>query len=383
MTNTRWNRRQALQTSVAAAGSMTLLPAWAQDKQKEVVIGQSGHLTGPLAPSFKPALVGQDLAIEEINRKGGIGGKPLRLVKLDDAYDPKKAVENTHKLIDEHQVVALTGYASTANVAAVLPILLEKKVPLVGPYGGSPSLRVKQHPYFFTTLASYRDEVVQMIRNLVTTQKSNIGVVYQNHAFGQLMLPVVESVAKELGATIVGKQSLEMNGSDAAAAAQALSASKPNAVLLMAFGPSTVPMIKAIRSYIGVPIYALSIANAKQLVDALGDDGRGMAYTQIIPYPWRQTTPLTRDFGAAMAKAGLPIDYDHFFGYVNMRVVIEGLKRAATGGRAVTPASVVAGMESMSKVDLGGYALNYGPNKHHGSNFVEITIVGPGGRYMR
>jgi branched-chain amino acid transport system substrate-binding protein len=384
MTSKPLTRRQAIQTSVAAASAMSLMPSWAQDaKQKEVVIGQSCHLTGPLAPSLIPLLKGQDLAIEEINRKGGIGGKPLRLIKRDDAFDPKKAIENTHKFIDEDKVVALTGYASTANVGAVLPILLEKKMPLVGAYGGSPSLRVKQHPYFFTTTASYRDEVVQMIRNLVTTQKSQIGVVYQNHAFGQLMLPVVESVAKELGATIVGKQSLEMNGSDAVAAAQALSASKPNAVLLMAFGPSTVPMIKAVRAYIGAPVYALSIANAKQLVEALGDDGRGMAYTQTMPYPWRQTTPLTRDFGAVMSKAGLGIDYDHFLGYVNMRVVIEGLKRAGGAGKVVTPASVVTAMESMSKVDLGGYALNFGPQKHHGSSFVEITIVGPGGRYMR
>ena len=382
MTQNKLTRRQVLKATAAAAGAMTGRPGWAEDA-KEIHIGQSCHLSGPLAPTLLAPLKGQALAIEELNKKGGIGGKPLRLTMLDDAFDPKKAVENTLKLIDVEKVVALTGYASTANVAAVLPILLEKKVPLVGAYGGSPSLRVKDHPYFFTGLASYRDEVVQIIRNLVSIQKSQIGVIYQNHPFGQLMLPVVESVAQELGATIVGKQSLDANGSDAVASAQALGASKPQAVLLIAFGPATVPTIKAIRSYIGAPVYALSIANAKQLVEALGDDGRGMAYTQIIPYPWRQTTPLTRDFGAVMAKANIPIDYDHFLGYLNMRVVIEGLRRAAAASKVVTPASVVTGMESIGKFDMGGYALNFGPQKHHGSNFVEITIVGPGGRYMR
>jgi branched-chain amino acid transport system substrate-binding protein len=381
MTHQTWTRRRALQTTAAAAGTMALLPSWAQDA-KEIRIGQSCHLTGPLAPTLLLPLKGQQLAIDEVNRKGGIGGRPVRLIVMDDAYDPKKAVENTNKLIDEDHCVALFGYASTANVAAVLPILAEKKVPLIGAYGGSPMLRMKQHPYFFTTLASYRDEVVQMIRNLIATQKTQIGVIYQNHAFGQLMLPVVESVAKELGATIVGKQSLEVNGSDAAASAQSLAASKPQAVLLLAFGPSTVPMIKSLRNYVGVPVYALSIANAKQLVAALGDDGRGMAYTQIIPYPWRQTSALTRDFNAVMKAANIDVDYDHFYGYLNARVLLEGLKRAAAA-KSLTPAGVTAGMESIGKYDMGGYPLNFGPTRHHGSSFVEITIVGPNGKYMR
>ncbi|MEY4563212.1 MAG: hypothetical protein RLZZ618_2489, partial [Pseudomonadota bacterium] len=84
-----------------------------------------------------------------------------------------------------------------------------------------------------------------------------------------------------------------------------------------------------------------------------------------------------------MSRAGKPIDYDHLLGYVNTRVLIEGLRRAAQNGRQLTPASVTAGMESIGKFDMGGYALNYSPTQHHGSTFVEITILGPQGRYMR
>lgn len=374
-------RRQAIQTVAAASGAALGLPAFSQDS-KEIKIGQSTHLTGPLAASFTPVIKGQQMAIDEINRKGGVAGRQIKLITLDDAYDPKKCVENTNKLIDDEKVTGLFGYASTANVAAVLPMLAEKKVPLIGAYGGSPSLRMRQHPYFFTNFASYKDEVVQIVRNLVATQKTQLGVIFQNHAFGQLMMPIIDEVAKEFGATIVGKHQLEVNGSDAVPAAQAVGASKPQAMLLVAFGPSTVAAIKAIRNYIGVPVYALSIANAKALVAALGDDGRGMAYTQIIPYPWRQTTALTRDFNAAAFKEKVPVDYDHFFGYVNTRVLIEGLKRAAGKG-GVTPASLTSGMEAIGKFDMGGFPLNFGPTRHHGSNFVEITIVGPGGRYMR
>lgn len=83
-----------------------------------------------------------------------------------------------------------------------------------------------------------------------------------------------------------------------------------------------------------------------------------------------------------MKAANIEVDYDHFVGYLNARVLIEGLKRAAIA-KALTPAGVVAGMEAIGKFDMGGYPLDFGPTRHHGSSFVEITIVGPGGKYMR
>ena len=67
-------------------------------------------------------------------------------------------------------------------------------------------------------------------------------------------------------------------------------------------------------------------------------------------------------------------------GYISTRILLEGLRRA---GKLVTPANVVKGMESMNKYDMGGYPVSYGPNKHHGSTFVEVAIVGSGGRWVR
>lgn len=387
-----WNRRRWLQ-GMGAASALGSLPLHVLAQQQasqqqagtavssgDIVIGQSAHLSGPLAPTMKAVLRGQDLALEEVNRKGGINGRRVRLVTLDDAYDPKKCAENVVSLIDQHKAVALYGLASTANVAAVLPILADKKVPLVGVYTGAPVLRAKQHPYFFTTMASYRDEVVQMVRNLVTLQRGKLALVYQNNAFGQLMLPVVEEVAKEQGATLVAKHPLEVSGSDAVPATQAVAAARPDALIVMAFGPSIVPLVRAAKANLSVPIYCIGIANSKSALEALGDDARGLAFTQSIPYPFRQTTTLTRDYAAAMQRADLPLDYDHFFGYLNTRVLIEALRRA---GKTLSSQVLVNTLEAMGKVDLGGYTVSFAPTNHHGSSFVDITIVGPGGRYLR
>lgn len=392
MASTQWTRRQTLGAAASAIGAAATFPSRAEDKPsstpasrgrngKEILIGQTVQLSGPLAVTMVPVIKGQTMALDECNRKGGIRGRPVRLIALDDAYELKRSIENVNTLLDKEKVIALFGLATTANVLATLPILSEKKVPLIGVYTGSPALRAKQHPYFFTTMASYRDEVVQMIRNLVTVQKTQLALIYQNAPFGLLMKPIVEEVAKELGATLVVQHPLEPNGSNADAAVQALAAAKPQAALFMAFGPAMIPFVKGLRSQVGVPLYCVSISNSQPILDALGDEARGLAFTQLIPYPYRQTNALTRDFAAAAARANVPADYGAFFGYLNVRVLLEGLHRA---GPRITSDSIVKGMESIGKFDMGGaYPLNYGPDKHHGSNFVEITIVGPRGRWIR
>ncbi|HEX3139205.1 MAG TPA: ABC transporter substrate-binding protein, partial [Rhizobacter sp.] len=111
------------------------LNASSQDKDsREIRIGQSAVLSGPLGPSVVSVLKGQNMAIDEVNRKGGIGGRRLRFITLDDAYDPKRTVDNVATLIDKEKVVALSGFTSTSSVAAALPLLTERKVPLIGAY---------------------------------------------------------------------------------------------------------------------------------------------------------------------------------------------------------------------------------------------------------
>ena len=117
---------------------------------------------------------------------------------------------------------------------------------------------------------------------------------------------------------------------------------------MMAFGPAIINAVKAIRTHIGAPTYAISVSNSKPLLAALGEEARGIAFTTTVPYPWQRSTPLTRDFAAAMERKSIPIDYDHMFGYFNMRVLLEALKRSA---RQLTSDGLVpndAGYEKMA-----------------------------------
>lgn len=375
MSRFEMNRRHAI-GALAAMGS----PAWAAPSPAgaAIVIGQSAPVTGPVADAFKGVLTGGKMAFEQINRKGGVNGRPVELKLLDDGYDTKRTVENVKTLIERDNVVALTGLGSTAGVGAVLPLLAEKKVPLVGVYTGAPNLRMKHHPYFFTTQASFKDEVFYSVRNLVTLNSGRIGVVYQNNEFGKLMLPVVEAAIKEQGATLVGAAPLAIDGSDAVAAAQAIAAKQPQAVLMIAVGPSVVGYVKANRAYVGVPIYTISTALG--VLPALGDDARGLAITQVIPYPWRQTTTMAREFAQECERNKIPVAYDTYGGYLIARFLLEAIRRS---GRTVNSETLVKTLETRQSWDYGGINLAFSPSNHHGTNFVETTIVGPRMTFMR
>lgn len=375
----RVTRRSCVATLAAFAAPL-VVPGGAFAQKPEILVGQSAPLSGMMAGTMTGVLAGQQLAVAEANRKGGIGGRPVKLAVLDDGFDPKRTLENARTLVEQEGAVALFGTVGTSQTAAVLPYVAEKRVPLISAYSGSPALRTQANPYFFTTQASYADELVKMVRNLVSVQSTRIAIVYQNNEFGTLLLPLAEKVIAQEGATVAGTRPLDVAGSNAAAVAQGVAQMKPSGVIMIAAGPAVVSYVKANRAVVGVPVYTFSLSVGSSILKALGEEARGLAVSRATPYPWRATTPLAREFNAVMDRAGKPVDYDHYAGYINARILLEGLRAA---GRNVTPESVTLGMEKLNRLDLGGYVLAYGPQSHHGSNFVEITVVGPNGNFIR
>ena len=374
-------RRRSLVQAMAGLAVFGALPVAAQTGagKGDILIGRSTALSGGMAPFLAPIHEGQEAAIEDANAKGGIGGRKIRIVSLDDGFDPRRTLENARQLSEKDAVVALLGVSGTSQVMALLPYLAEARLPLIGVYTGSPAVRAQQHPYLFTTRASYADELVKIVRNLVAVQSSRIAVVYENNDFGKLLLPLVEKTITAEGASLAGSHALAPTGEDAATAAKTLAAQKPQAVLLVAAGPPVVAYVKANRAHLGVPVYTLSLGAGSAVLKALGEEARGLAVARTGPSPTKPTIQLTRDFQASMKRHGKPADYDRYTGYMDARVLIEGLRAAGPG---VTRASLVQAMEGLGTLDLGGYTYQFSPQNHHGSNFVDIAVVGSGGVYL-
>jgi len=343
-------------------------------------IGQSLPLTGPLSSVVKPITEGQRVLLDEVNAEGGVRGTPIELITLDDETQPQKTVENTRRLIDGDQVVALFGYAFVPGLARALPLVNERRMPLIGVYNGADAVRSPANPYLYTTTASLHDEVAAMVRTLSTLNTRKLALVYQNNELGRFMVPIVQGLVQSHDATLVCSVPVEPDGSSGPAAAQAVAAQHPQAILLLAAGAALLSFMKALPSDARVPIYALSLAGSTAVIAQMGPAARGMAFTQVVPHPERATLPITRRFLALMEKAKLAPSYDRMWGFLNASILVEVLRRA---GANPTPATLAGTLDRMGDVDLGGYRLVYNANRHHGSTFVDITMVDQNGKFIR
>ena len=388
-TDSSLSRRRALGWALAAAGWPALHaaaqpvapPAAAGSGARgDILIGRTTALSGGMAPFLAPIHLGQDAAVADLNAQGGIGGRKVRFITLDDGFDAQRAIANARTLGDKEGVLALFGVAGTSQVLGMLPYLSEAKLPLISVYTGSPAVRMQASPYLFTTRASYADELVKIVRNLVAVQSTRIGIAYENNDFGKLLLPLAEKVIAAEGATLSGSASLEPSGQGADDAARKLAEDKPQAVLLVAAGPPVVAFVRANRAHLGVPVYTLSLGAGAAVLQSLGEDARGLAVARTGPSPTKPTLPLTREFQASMKRHGRTADYDHYTGYMDARVLIEALRAAGPG---VTRASLVQAMQGLGTLDLGGYSYQFSAQNRHGSNFVDIAVVGPGGVYRQ
>jgi len=360
------------------------LPAFAETgvTDKEILIGQSSALSGPAKELGSEMRSGALLLIDQVNAAGGIHGRRIRLLSLDDGYEPERTTANTRKLIDEEKVLALFGYVGTPTSLAALPIFSEAKVPFIGAFTGAQGLREPFNRYVFNVRASYFDETEKIVEQLTTTSVKRIAVFYQNDAYGKAGLAGVERAMERRGLKVLATDTVERNSTDVAKAVATLSAAKPDAVVMVSAYSSVAAFVKGMKKAgSATQFHNVSFVGSKPLAEALGDEGVGVAIAQVVPFPWSGTEAVTRDYQALVKKSGgKDYSFTELEGYLAARVLVEGLKRA---GKDLSRERLIAALESMSKTDIGGFRIDYSPTNHNASTFVDLTIIGRNRKFMR
>lgn len=346
-----------------------------------ILIGQSAALTGPASALGTEMRLGGKLYFDQVNAQGGVHGRRIELVSLDDGYEPNRAEANTRKLIHEDKVFALFGYVGTPTGVAALPVLTEAKVPLIGPFTGAESLRDPFNRNIFHVRASYYDETEKIVEQLVTTGITKIAVFYQNDAYGKAGLAGVERAMKARNLAILATGTVERNTTDVAAAVKAITASRPDAIVMISAYKSIAAFVReAKKAGFNGQFHNVSFVGSKALADELKEDGIGVAISQVVPFPWSPTVPVVKEYQQAMAKAGEKnISFTSLEGYIAAKVLVEGLRRA---GKDLTREKLIEALER-APIDVGGFQVTYTPTNHAGSKFVELTIIAKDGRFVK
>lgn len=363
---------------LAAAALLASLPGLVR-AQAPIVVGQSCDLSGASSSRIKEYAKGIDAYIAKLNSQGGVSGRPVKLIRYDDAFNADKTLENARRLVEQDGALVLFGMGSAPSTAAVLPYAAEKRVPVFGSVSGATSLR-KPHPMLFHLRASFADEIDRLAAHLATTGIKKIGVLAADLPIGKDGIAAIEAAAKVNGLTIIeiARVSADFKNLDQAVAG--LAKNQPGAVLILAPSGPGIKFTEAIKNAgLTAQLVGLSVMSSDALYKTLGDRVRGMIITQIVPFPWSPKLDIGRDYQALMQENKTPVSMDSMEGYVSARLLAEALKASAP---RLTRESFIAGVEAMNRKDLGGMPVSFAASDRSVTRVVDITMIGRDGKLV-
>ena len=352
--------------------------------QDEIRIGSSLALGGHAGYLGSQMLHGAKAYINHINEQGGIHGRKINLIALDDGYDPIRCLYNTQKLILEEKVFSLFCYVGTPTTVRIIPLVNEAKIPLVGMFTGANRLREPINRYLINIRASYYQETKAAVDFFVREKKfTKIAVFYQYDEYGFDGLRGTEIALKPYGLIPVAKGSYVRGTLDVEAGLEQILVSQAQAVVMIGTYDSCARFIQLAHDKNFSPLFHnVSFVGAKELARRLGPIGEGVLVTQVVPPPNpgenEAVLPGVTQY-IDLLKKYYPKSRPSFVGlegYVNARILVEGLKRA---GRLITREGFIQAIESIHQFDLGILnPISFGKNDYQGLDRVYFTRITQG-----
>ncbi len=347
---------------------------------KELLVVQVAPLSGPQGVTGKAVQAGAKLYFDHINAQGGIGGNTIKLISRDDENKPEETVRLVKESLANEQPVAFIGSVGTNNVEALIRdgSLARANTPLVGPLSGASSMIGAQATY--VVKATYRDEVESLFKQLSQTGQSKVGLVYQDDSLGKDVLNSADNAAGKYSIQLMARAGYERNTLKVENAVDSMLKAAPQSIFLGATTAAAIEFVRQYRQKGGVAtIYGLSIIDTQQLLAKLGPTlARGYAFSVVMPLESKTTLPLIREYvrlkeGAKDAN----LTARSIEGFIAAKALVNALKQG--GGSGPATAKALSG----SKIDLGGYTLDFTSSKRTGSTFVDFAMIGDNGRIVQ
>ena len=339
----------------------------------EIRIGMVNVQSGPAAGLGKGMRAGAEAVFKQVNAKGGVHGRQIELLVGDDGYEPDKAVDETLKMIEQQKVFSLFGYVGTPTANAVLPIVKEMDVPLVGAFTGAMTLRAPVTKQVFNVRASYDDEAETLVAHFIAKGAKTVAVFYQDDGFGQAVLSGTDKALKKRSMPIVAKSTFQRNTLAVKAGLAAMIDAKPDAIVMVGpYAPLAAFIKEARASGLKSQLATVSFVGTDNLVAEVGAAGDGVVISQVVPFPEDNDLPIQRECREALAAHSEKLGFVNFEGCITAKVMVAALERA---GKTPDRAGLVSSMVGMNGVDLGGVKISFSEGNHQALSEVFLTQI--------
>jgi branched-chain amino acid transport system substrate-binding protein len=354
----------------------------------EIVLGMSTALSGPAAALGRDMRVGVLAGLERANRTGGVNGRKLRLVALDDGYEPSRTAPNMRQLIDQEHVLAVIGNVGTPTAIVAIPIAMEMKTLFFAAYTGAGILRNKPPDrYVVNFRASYAEEAGTMIDGLLDEmglRPEEIAFFTQRDGFGDAGFESGIAALKRHGlknqmAILHVRYERNTLAVENAVASLILAEHPPRAIVMVgAYAPCAKFIQQAREAGLRALFLNVSFVGGVPLANELGQTDASVVVMQVVPSPLDLSLPIVREYVAdlrALNPSATP-GFGDLEGYIAARIFITALE---TIKGVPTRETIVDALEELGQFDVGlGESLDLGPLEHQACHRVWPTILRDG-----
>jgi branched-chain amino acid transport system substrate-binding protein len=337
------NRFVWLATGIAIVAIASLTPTDVRAQSGgPIKIGFSIAMTGGLAANGKSALLAQKIWEEDINAKGGLLGRPVKLIYYDDQSNPSTVPGIYTKLLDVDKVDLIIGAYATAQVAPAMPIAIQRNKVIVSLIGLAVNSEFK-YPNYFSMNPAGPDPKTSLTKGIFDTAMAqnpkplNVAIVAADQEYSRNGADGARENAQKAGLRIVYDKSYPPSTTDFAPIIRAIQATNPDLVVICSYPPDSVGIVRAVNQIgympkmIGGGMVGLQ---ATALKVQLGPMLNGFVNCDLwLPVPKMQFPGVNELIKQYQARAGAEgvdaLGYYMAWGYAQLQVMqqaIEGTK---------------------------------------------------------
>jgi branched-chain amino acid transport system substrate-binding protein len=359
------NTTRRLCLSIALLCSSIVIAQTSPGVSKTAInIGQPTALTGASAALALPFHQGAKLYFDRINAAGGINGRSINLITLDDGGNPAATRANAQKLVQDG-VLALFGSYGSAQTTAAYEAIKAGDTILFAPMAAADELQGPNFPNLYSTRPGYSEEALAIVRHSQTLGARKLAIAHGRDTESLSALDAAKRTMQALGADTVGEGLLET--------IDKLLAARPQSLLVIGTPQEAAKAVREARTkgFRG-PIYGFSNTGESLLAEQLGGAGAGVVLVRVTPRSDNAKSVVVRELiqDAQTAKLGKPNVY-MLEGYIAARALAEAIRKSS---KEPTQAKLRKAIESLNEWDMGGFRVSFDGGRT-GSKLVELSLI--------
>lgn len=349
-------------------------------KKKEdepIKIGALFAVTGPAAFLGEPERNTAQMVIDEINAKGGINGRKLKLIAYDTVSDPSKAVQLATKLIRDDKVVAIIGPSTTGESMAVVPVAEKEQIPLISCSAGI-KITEPVKKWVFKTAQNDSLAVSRIYEHLQKQKQTKVALLTVSDGFGASGREQLKAQADKSGISIVFDETYGPKDTDMSTQLTKIRGSQAQAIICWGTNPGPAIIAKNAKQLgINIPVFMSHGVSSRKFIDLAGDAAEGLKLpsgkvivANLLPDSDPQKKALV-SYVSGYQKSFMS-EGDHFGGHAWDAVML--LKGAIERG-GNTPATIRDQLEKTVNFSGIGGTFNYSPQDHAGLGKDAFVLV--------